>query len=355
MAEKYSIFTEARSGVNPFYLAPSSPTLPLGALLLALRALPLLLTLLLLLPLEAAVTALEGAALPLGAALRQGLCRPLARCALFLAGLAPALQEVRKEALALRPPPSRSSPPQPPQQAGQLLLVNCCSYLDALVLLGALGAGMAQLRSTGALQRVPLWLALWRTFRQGAVEAEPPAAGAPPSAAPCSVLRALGGSGAAWAALALQPEGAPTNGTALLALRSPGLEQLAQALAQQQQQQQQGPLPAVRLAALHYSSSGDGGHFSPCFLGQHSPLYHAACLLTAPASACAVHTLPPGFDPLPSDFAAAERGAEWPRALVGAWEQLLRRWSVRGVERDAGTHRQFLAVAAGGKGRAKGE
>ena len=164
MAEKYSIFTEAKSGVNPFYVVPYAPTLPWGVLLAALRLVPLLAILCLLLPLEACMVALEGVALPLGAALRQGLCRPLARCALVCLGLAATLQEVRKEAVALRPPAARGAAAAggpPPPTSGELLLVNTCSYLDGLVLLGARGAGLAQLHSSGALQRVPLWLALW--------------------------------------------------------------------------------------------------------------------------------------------------------------------------------------------------
>ena len=106
----------------------------------------------------------------------------------------------------------------------------------------------------------------------------------------------------------------------------------------------------MRLLALHYGSSGDGGRLSPCFLAHSSPAWHAACLLTAPASACAAHMLPGGFDPLPGDFAAASRSSEWPAAIVAGWEQLLRRWGVRGVALGAGAHAQFLAVAAGGKG-----
>ena len=348
MAERYSVFTEASSGVNPFRMVPYAPTYPLGPLIGALRTLPLLVSLALLLPLEYAVTALEGVALPLGAALRQGLCRPLARCVLWCLGLAAKLEEVRKEALALRPPAARSSGSGGGGSGGELLLVNSCSYLDALVLLGVWGAGMAELCSAGALRRVPLWRALLRAFREGgggsssgAAAAAPAPAPAPAPAAapsgPCSVLRALGGSGGA--ALALQPEGAPTNGTALLSLsgQSQALGRLGAALP---------PAVGLRLLALHYSSTGDGGRFSPCFLRQAPPLWHAACLLTAPASACAALALPPGFDPLPSDFAPP---AAWPAAIVGGWEQLLRRFGVRGVALGADTHARFLAVAAEGK------
>ena len=353
MAERYSVFTEASSGVNPFRMVPYAPTYPLGPLIGALRTLPLLVSLALLLPLEYAVTALEGVALPLGAALRQGLCRPLARCVLWCLGLAAKLEEVRKEALALRPPAARSSGSGGGGSGGELLLVNSCSYLDALVLLGVWGAGMAELCSAGALRRVPLWRALLRAFREGgggsssgAAAAAPAPAPAPAPAAapsgPCSVLRALGGSGGA--ALALQPEGAPTNGTALLCLRDPALARLGEHLP---------PAVRLRLLALHYSSAGDGGRFSPCFLRQAPPLWHAACLLSAPRSACAALALPAGYDPLPSDFAAPARASEWPAAIVGAWEQLLRRFGVRGVALGADAHARFLAVVAEGSGKGK--
>ena len=336
--EKYSVFTEKSSGINPFYLPPYAPSLAPSALLLsALRALPALLLLCLLLPLEALAVGVEGASLAAGAALRQGLARPLAWLLLRCLGLSVGLQEARKESLALRPPPARAAGAEGSSASGELLLVNACSYLDPLVLLAVKGAGLAQLSRAGTLVRVPLWRALQRSFRAGGAVA--PAA---PSAGGADARALLA---TPWAALAVQPEGAPTNGRAFLSLGGEALGALGSALAAAPLPGNC-PTPRLRLLALHYSSAGDAGRFSPCFLGQCSPWWHAACLLThAGSSAAAAHALPLGFDPLPSDFAPPARSAEWPLAISGGWEQLLRRFNVRSVGADAAQHARFLAMA----------
>ena len=336
MAEKFSVFTEAKSGVNPFYVIPYAPSHSAAPVAL-LRGLLAAALLSLLLPLEALATALDGLHVPLGSALRQLLCRPLAGAVLLCLGLGVQQQEVRKESLALRPPASRAAAASQQQQGGELLVVNRCSYLDALVLLSARGAGMAQLAANGQLARQPLWQALAHSWRAGAA-APAPAQGS------ASVLASLQSPGASWAVLAIQPEGAPTNGKAILSLQSsPGLAVLAAAAAAAAT-----PLPRLRLLGLHYSSTGDSGRFSPCYLGHASPLWHAYCLLThGSASECQLASLPPAFDPIPSDFPAATAATEWPAALVHALEQLLKRWGVRGVSADASKHAEFVALALG--------
>jgi hypothetical protein len=338
MAEKFSVFTEKGSGVNPFYLPPTTPSTRALAPLNLLRCLHLVFTLPLLLLADAAAGLLDDAMPAAATALRQLLCRPLAALVLLSMGLPSLLREARKEAVALRPPAARAADAPPPRRAGELLLVNSCSYLDGFVLLALRGAGMALLLPSGELQRVTLLQALARSFRAGAPPRAPPRAAA---ASPGAALAALADAGP-WAVLAVQPEGAPTNGKALLRLGA-GAGALALALAALPPPQQ----PRLRVQALHYVAAGAGA-FSPCFLGGQSPWWHLYCLVTR-ADSCAsfVHALPAGFDPLPADFPEATRRADWPAAVVHAWEQLLRQQQVRGVGSDAADHERFLDMALG--------
>jgi len=192
---------------------------------------------------------------------------------------------------------------------------------------------------------------LLRGFRKGS----PPEEGSSSSSSSNSVLSSLAGS--SWASLAVQPEGAPTNGKALLSLRDTGLPALGQALAAAAAAAPAtaaaaaaaAAAPRCRVLALHYSSSGDSGRFSPCFLYQASPAYHAMCLLSHWGNAVALHSLPQSFDPLPTDFAQATRASEWPAAIVLAWENLLKRFGKRGLEANAALHAKFVQMALEGR------
>lgn len=350
--EKYSIFTEKTNGVNPFTLPPYRPSLCPGLLLALLRAAPLLILLPLLFLLELLVFQVEACSLALGSVARQVACRPLAHCVLFFLGVRTELSEARKEGLP-RPPESHPGGATAPSAGGGVLyLVNSCSYLDALVLLALKGSALGVLSAKGRVVRCTLLGAFLRGFQRGSVAQR----ALPVEGAAGNALAPLGARGASWAVLSLQPEGAPTNGRALLRLSGQGacegLEGLARAASAGGAPP---PLPALRLLALHYGCSGDGGKFSPCFLGAASPWWHALCLLTHWGSTVAACTLPAGYDPLPMGAAEgdeARSAAAWGAQIVALWEHLLRRFNVRAVGSTREDYARYIGMAQGAGGAA---
>jgi hypothetical protein len=344
MAERYSIFTERSTGVNPFYLPPPPFPSPLGLCLAFLRfALlcfffpPLLLC-----------DALAGA---LGSpALYRWVCGPLARCVLFALGFGWGGLQAR----TLRPgadiPWARQlraggggAPPAPaPAGAGTLLLVNSSSWLDPLVLLALHGAPLALpcAAGGGGFSAPSLRAALARALRRR----PPPPAPAPPpplpAAATVELLRRWAGP------LAVQPEGAPSNGRALLraAPRLAGaLEGALAALGAR--------APRPRVLAISYARGGGGA--SPCFAGGVPPWRHALALLAAPGSAATVFALPEGADPLPADLPQGAPPGAWAASAAGAMEAMLRRadGQLRLVGLGEEDHAKFLAMVAERAGR----
>ena len=206
-AEKYSRFTDAKSGVNPFTSPPRRGSLPacsraLGLLLLLLR-LPLLLVCGAVLYLSSLLVALSPPAL--ADVLRRGLESPASRATLFALGFF-TLPVVHLPKQALRLAPSPGAGAAPPGDA-DILLANWCSPLDVLVLSAVYGVACTETSVRGGLIPTSLWravgLACTGVTRQLPVERVEQVLGAPRGC--CR-----------RAPLLLQPEGAPTNGTALL-------------------------------------------------------------------------------------------------------------------------------------------
>jgi hypothetical protein len=332
MAERYSVFTERSTGVNPFYLPPPRFPTALGLLL----ALPRVVLVAALLPLLLLCDALSGALC--SPFLYRWLCAPLARGVLFALGFGCGGLQAR----TLRPGQDMvwrrvGGAPAAAAPAGTLLLVNASSWLDSLVLLAALGAPLALpcAAGGGGLAAPGLWRALVRAFRRG----PPPPCGGPPlpPAATLALLRRWAGP------LAVQPEGVPSNGRALLrpAMRlAAGLEGALAALGAR--------APHVRVLAISYARAAGGGSDSPCFAGGVSPWRHALALLAQPSSTATVLSLPAGEDPLPADLPAGAPPGAWLAAAGGAMEAMLRARAdpqLRLVGLGEEEHARFLEMA----------
>jgi hypothetical protein len=345
--ERYSIFTEKSTGVNPFVHPPHTPWL-VGLVFLALPRFLIAFTLaVLLFPLEYVACCLDAVAAPsLGGLLRKHALSYLARALLFFLGFhggGVTRIAARKETLLLRPPPRPASSALPP--SGELLLVNKTSWLDSLVLLATKGSACGALSDTGVLTRVSLFSAVCSGggFLGGNSSSSAPTSG--------DGVKSITGT-----TIACHPEGAPTNGKAVLKC-SPGLGLLGEAIAAAAVPPS-APKPTILTIGIHYDTGE--GNFTPCFLGTCSPWYHLLCLLSQPASKVSVFSLPPTFDPQPVDFSTivspggnsvqpTSVASAWPLAVGGAWEQLLRGFGVRAVGLDASAYARYLAMVKGGK------
>jgi hypothetical protein len=356
MAERFSRFDDKVSGVNPFTVRVSAPTLAARAAgaACALVRLPLLLaSLLCLAASEAAASSLARCGSPCCSRAVRRLCvRASARGA--LAGLGFGCGGVRASRAARGAVRARASPTLAAAAgggaavaAGDVLLVNSVSWVDVLALAALEAPVFAATSRAGGLAAVSLWAAL--------------AAAAAPRAAPatCAAARAPGGgvaaalaaAAAAGAPLAVAPEGARTNGRAVLRF-TPAAAQLARAL-------QAAPPPAA--------GGGAAAHVLALAYDDAPALTHGSAAAHALALACqargsrlAAARLPAGCDPQPRDFAApppddddgaaADGGggaadappASWPAAVRDALAQLLR---ARAVALGAKHFDEFVAVA----------
>ena len=344
MAERYSVFTEKSTGVNPFYLAPPPFPSAWGLILVFFRALLLAALLPLLLFADAVSSALGS---PL---LYRILCAPLSRCVLFALGfrwggvttrvLRPGADIGWRRAVSVGAPP-----PATPAAPGTLLLVNSCSWLDSLVLLALYGAPTAlpYAAGGGALSQPSLRGALSRALRRG-----PPPPLPPPPPAPAATLALL----RCWAGpLAVQPEGAPSNGRALLRPAPRLAVALEGALAALG-----AAAPRVRVLAITYARAGaahGAGATSPCFAGGHSPWRHVLSLMAQPSSAVTVLELPAGEDPAPGDAPAGSLPGALVASAAGAMEAMLRRadGQLRLVGLGEEDHARFLRMVVEGRGR----
>ena len=321
--ERYSIFTEKSSGVNPFLLSPYECWLPFGFFLIILRVPLIIFFSVLLFPLEYFACLLETCVPSLGSVLRKYFVSTIARALLFSLGFhAGCLSQIqlRKEAVTIRPPPRLTAP----SPKGEVFLVNQTSWLDSLVVLSCRGCAWGALDDGGGLRRVSHTSAVLNYFCGRASSTR----------APSTTTRLTG-----CPSIAIQPEGAPTNGKAILTC-VPGLGRLGGSLASLPPST---PRPTFFVLALHYALGV--GKFSPCFLAASSPWYHLLCLLSQPYSKVTLYSLPSSFDPQPSDDLV---GGNWATAVGSSWEQLLRGHGVKVVEWDLSTHRKFVEMAGEG-------
>ena len=357
MSEKFSVFTEKSTGVNPFYLPPPPFPTALGLLLAFFRSLLLAASLPLLLLCDAACGSLGGSPL-----LYRALCGPLSRCVLFALGfnvggvqsrvLRPGQDIAWRRAGAAAGGGGGGGGGGAGSSGAAVLLVNSSSWLDPLVLLAVHGAPLAlPCAAGGAGFAAPsLWRALARALRRG-----PPPPPLPPPAAPLApaatveLLRRWAGP------LAVQVEGAPSNGRALLraAPRLAGaLEGALAALAGGGSPPRAPPPPPPRVLAISYGRAGAAGAATPAFCGGTPPWRHALALMAQAGNTVTVSELPAGAGPLPADAPQGAPPGAWVAAAQGAMEALLRRadGQLRLVALGEEDHRRFLGMAAAGAG-----
>ena len=332
------MFTEKSTGVNPFLLSPYHPFLPLG-LVFALIRLPFLVVLsALLFPLEYVSCVLEALIPLVGFLFRRYIVSYIARALLFSLGFhvgGVAMVHLRKEAVALRPPVR----PSPPPVRGKVYIVNQSSWLDSLVVLSSLGCAWGALSDAGELGRVSHFGAVLRYL-----------SGPTPSRHTARSSGSFFSTGESRS-IACQPEGAPTNGKALLTFTR-GLGLLGERLASLPPNS---PRPLVHTLGIHYANGA--GNFSPCFLAAGSPWYHIFCLLTQPFSSVTLYALPSSFDPQPSDSLSTFSSpgvnpaveTAWPASIGAALEQLLRGHGVKMVRLSSADHERFVGLATNHK------
>lgn len=337
--EKFSVFNDRVSGVNPFTLQPYRPPPGARAKAVVLQAarVPLL---------ALAWGGLRLAAL-LPPLLRQPVERLLAAIVLWAMGVRVTEETVLKQ--QVRVAPSKSAPLSA-VHGGDIIVANQCSYIDLLVLAAKYGALFSvPVAGTGGLREAPLAEAIAATFGCAFAASKPAAKAATPTSSSSSTA-ALANTDKLITALAARrhgplvvfPEGAPSNNRAVLEF-SPAADELAAccldvALAK-------GPraklrVPTCHIVALRYSyargagggrgdAGGDGalsrsGGASasgganlaglesltappPVYIYEPglTPFRHAIRLAGHPSTGVTLSRLPQGFDPQPADFLAA--------------------------------------------------
>ena len=355
--ERFSRFDDKVSGVNPFTvpLAPARrglggcATWALGCLLGLVR-LPFLAFCLAALWLVETAADLSPGWLARGLRLFCG--RISARGALAGLGFgccSPREAVAARGTLRVR---NSSSGPKPAIHAGDLLVYNRTSWVDILVLAASAAPGAWAVTSrAGGLRSQGLFAALAEASGLRAVpQALPGVAAGGEEASATTVIEAVMQRSAG--PLALAPEGAPTNGRAVL-LFTPAAKHAAAAVVGAAARARS---PTTHVLALQYSGGGGGNDSSPpaCFTFG-SAVAHAWSLACRVSADAALLRLPPGCDPQPADFdgaaaaaAAAGEGAPdappatWPAAVRDALVQLLR---VRAVALSAAQYDEFVAAA----------